>query len=104
MSDAASTNAWAEGFPDLSGHPERYVLCEGRVGFCVVDGVAKDGGPGVVIRLKLPDGRAALAGMDLLQLIDGSLEGADQCGYRPILGLAQSNRTPLAGEGSPSTN
>ncbi|HEY5985042.1 MAG TPA: hypothetical protein VIV12_01480 [Streptosporangiaceae bacterium] len=99
MEQDRSTDEWARGFPDLVGQPDRYVLCEGRAGFDVVMGVTEDGGPGVVIRLSLPDGRAALAGFNLLGVIDSMLEAADWSGLRVVLGLAKRHQAP-----DPSSN
>lgn len=86
--DEYSHEVWADGFPDLVGHPEQYVLCVGKIGFDVISGVIPGGAPGLVIRLDLPDGRAALAGLELLGMVDGLLEALDQQGLRVTIGLA----------------
>ena len=97
MADKTSQHAWAEGFPDLAGRPGRYVLCEGKVGFAIVTAITPNGDLGLVIRMELPDGRAALAGLDLLGTIDRLFQAADDGGLRIVLGLAERPQAPAQG-------
>ncbi len=78
---------WELGFPELVGHPERYVECQAHVALDVTAGVTAVGGPSVVIGLQLPDGRMALAGVDLVGLIGDLMAGAAQCGLFPVIAL-----------------
>ncbi len=85
---------WELGFPELVGHPERYVECQADVALDVTADVTAVGGPGVVIGLQLPDGRMALAGVDLLGLFGDLLVGAFQCGLFPVISLRRLPKPP----------
>lgn len=85
---------WELGFPELIGHPERYVECRADVALHVADNVTAVGGPGVVVGLRLPDRRMALTGVDLLGLLDDLLDGARLCGLYPVIGLRRPLEPP----------
>lgn len=70
-------------FPDLDGHPERYVGTADGFSTAVVPGVAEDGTPGLIVRLDLPDGRAALAATQLMTLLTDLNEAAVMLGFQP---------------------
>lgn len=81
-----SAAMWLEGFEDLEAHPERAVLCVGEVSFCVTPGACPDGSPGLAIRLTLPDGRAAVAGLKLMGMLESLLSEATACGWAVVAG------------------
>ncbi len=92
-------SGWFNHFDDLRGRPELWVPCPGGVDLLVVAEVKPNGEPGLLLRLPLPDGRAAVSGIDLMGTLDGLVDAAAEVGWAariPILGPPHS---PPAGNG-----
>jgi hypothetical protein len=91
---------WFEHFDDLADHPELWVPCPGAIDFLVVEHVTPNGAPGLLVRLTLPDGRAAVAGTDLMGTLDGLITGAAAMGWAARIPILGAPHRPEPGNGS----
>lgn len=79
-----SFKRWAIGFDDLQDKLDEVIYVQENVGFDAVDIGPPPNRPGLVIRFNLPDGRVALAGMDLLEAVTMLNGQAAELGYHLI--------------------